>query len=225
MTEDKNIYVNTYFRINAGYVWGHGMPSEGGSEAFFKECDEILSRLGFVSVPSNISAGCPRAHRGVENLYCHPMDLSGYVRTDAIKGIATALKSAKTFTLRCVDTFKECFNYTSEELRSELEGRKAQVEEIIRKEYGTHRKNLMKRYNDNLRTGITYFTNGLVNGSAMERVETSYFGEVFAEMIAKGEIIEGKDKFGNRIFRAVPKTKKKAGMFQSAQFDFNVPRV
>ena len=105
--QDKSIYVKVYFRIESRYVWGKGM-AETTNTAFDKEIKSIFKTLGFtIKEPEKFSHCSIEVQRGSENLYCHPMNLSGEIKQENIKTIENALKKAHTFQFRKTDTYDE----------------------------------------------------------------------------------------------------------------------
>lgn len=193
--KDNNVYVKTYFRIEAGYVWSQGMDKETDNK-FKEEVAEILSGIGFEAKPCRIG-GCIEGHRGVENLYCHPMNLSGYIRKDAIEDIRAVISNAKTFTLRHIDTYQEVMNYTQEELLEELQNRRADIENAILQKFKTKRKNLFVPENaiGHIKSGIPFFKTSIVGGG-LERIEIDFIGQVFEEMTEQGRLQKAKTKSG-----------------------------
>lgn len=109
-------YIHTFIRVESGYVWGEGM-SEDKTAAFYREVAEKLAVIGFTekAEPSGLCriGTCPTMMRGKERLYCHPMDLAGYLREGSREAILTALAGAATFTVRAVDEYERKLDITS----------------------------------------------------------------------------------------------------------------
>ena len=104
-------YVNTYFHLDAGYVWGNGYSREQ-STAFDDEVTALLGSIGFTVVrKGGLSGSCPEMSRGKENLYCHPMHLNGAVLEASVDEIARRLGSGKSFRLRNVETHERMKDY------------------------------------------------------------------------------------------------------------------
>ena len=118
---DSNIYLETYFRVEAGYVWNKGYSDEQG-QRFRDEVVGILSPLGFGNWKrlQDRHGGCPECWRGAERLYCHPMNISGELIDKHIAVVEEALRKASSFQVKAVDTYKQFLNYTAEELLREL---------------------------------------------------------------------------------------------------------
>jgi hypothetical protein len=142
--KDPEQYGHVFFRIEAGYKWGSGMDPKN-TQAFFAEITQILTGIGFKVTPVKDPGGCPTADRGIEHLYCHPMDVSGWVKISSIPEITKAMTGAKTFTMRSVDTVEEAYNYTPEEFQAKLVEMKPEFEAELLSMLKTPRKNLYKR--------------------------------------------------------------------------------
>jgi len=102
---DPKLYKKAYFFIKAGYVWGKGMSPEKNA-IFEEEIRRILSDLGFINWTKSGSGSAWTGYRGIEKLYCHPMDLVGPVKPESIPEIVEALKQANTFSFTEVNVYE-----------------------------------------------------------------------------------------------------------------------
>ncbi|MDD5328294.1 MAG: hypothetical protein PHY02_10870 [Phycisphaerae bacterium] len=142
--QDARLYQKVYFRIDSGYVWGQGQD-KAETDRVFAECKAIFEPMGFtLKKPYKSSMACPEYVRGVERLYCHPMDFSGWLAQDNIPAIERAIKQSEYWEWRKTDTFDTAYNYTIEELSEELNKLAPQVSGDILTAYTTKRKNLVK---------------------------------------------------------------------------------
>lgn len=196
--EDKSIYVKTYFRIESGYIWGEGHP-EHLSNAFIGEIKQILSQLGFEYKEPENGHYCYEGFRGGENLYCHPQNLSGWLKEEGISEVESVIKNAKSFRWRYTDTYDRCFNYTSDELLRELIEKDAIIEDLILQAYKTPRSNLMKCYNFDLKTPINFIRDRL----ELKLLEEQYIKGKFLSLVEEGKIKTGKNKWGDTVYRSV----------------------
>ena len=192
---DQAVYVNTYFFINAGYVWGQGMPDQKFLDFSF-DVIRILSALRFDVWKKSGSAACFEGHRGhAERLYCHPMDLVGWVKKEKIAEIAEALKNGKTFTLREVKTHEEALYYTEAELREALELEKVPIAVRLLEHYTTKRRNLYKhRTHDEMKSGIHF-----VDRLELRTIESGFIHGVFTELVENRRILKAEGE--NRLYR------------------------
>jgi hypothetical protein len=203
---DNARYVKAYFRIEAGYVWGKGMDDEAGKR-FFEEIVSFLEQIGFSTwdnwpVP-RYSGSCPIGHRGAESLYCHPMDLSGYVKEEAVSEIMSILGRGTTFRLRAVDQYERVSNFTHDELREYLIAHFGEVDAIIKKKFATTRRTLY------CQPVLTFSLENQVWFSDLNAVVNAFFYERVSELV-KQNIIEYRldGKFGH-LYRTRSETELK----------------
>lgn len=97
---------NVFFRIEVGYVWGKGYSKEQNI-AFEKEVQAIFSALGWGRWKKVLQCSSWTCYFGNtdENLYCHPMSISGEIDIERIPAIEEALKNAKGIQFRGTDTY------------------------------------------------------------------------------------------------------------------------
>lgn len=124
-------YIHTYIRVESGYVWGKGMAKDK-TAAFFQEVTEKLGAIGFTQKhePSGFRAigTGPTLMRGIESLYCHPMELTGYLREDSREAILLALTDAKTFRIRAVDEYERKLDVSPNQYREMLMSHRGEIE-------------------------------------------------------------------------------------------------
>lgn len=201
--QDNNIYVNTYFRVNSGYVWGEGHPEELNT-AFRKEIEEIFSTLGFEITNPTQSYYCQTGTRENESLYFHPQALSGFIKQESIPLIEEALKSAKSFKHYHTDTYEKALNYTREEFRSKLEGCRQDIEMAILTAFQTKRKNLFKHENtiNNISSGVKCLDDRIQNS------ERTFIAEVFEDLLQQGKLEKAQLYKGGTGYRSTVKPPK-----------------
>jgi hypothetical protein len=202
--KDNSIYVKCYFRIEAGYKWGKGMDDNLLKE-FNKELVEIFKPLGFKVKEPEFSNCSIEVWRGAENLYCHPMNLSGEIKKENIKEIEIAIKNAKTFSFRCVDTYDEMLNYTTDEFILELTINRGIIEKDILEMFKTKRSNLYKSISPlwDYKTNIKFFRDDL----DLKRIEREYINSIFETLRIGGQIKESQNK-EMKIYRTINKKDK-----------------
>jgi hypothetical protein len=202
--KDNSIYVKCYFRIEAGYKWGKGMDDNLLKE-FNKELADIFKPLGFKIKEPEYSNRSIEVWRGAENLYCHPMDLVGEIKKENIKAIETTIKKAKTFSFRCVDTYDEMFNYTTDEFILELAKNKEAIENNILEIFKTKRSNLYKSISPlwDYKTNIKFFRDDL----NLKNMERDYINSIFETLRIGGQIKESQNK-EMKIYRTINKKDK-----------------
>lgn len=199
-------YIKTYFRIEAGYVWGHGM-NEDQLNKFDNEIRTILSKIGFAPDKDKEDNRSTTMMRGKEALYCHPMSLSGFILPESIPEIETVLKNATTFKLGSYDTHDEKQYYTIEQLEKALNEKKQEIITHILKKFKTPRKNLFRSYPyselDKEYFGITYFSNIHHEEMELDHIRRRFVMSVFEELVKENKILkaDGKNKYKQEIYR------------------------
>lgn len=189
---DKSVYIDTYFRIEAGYLWGHGM-SEEKTEAFFAEVKHLFMEKGF-----NVKErkhGCPDVVLGKTCLYCHPQSLSGPVLEDHMKLVKEILAKGTTFRYLCTDTYGEILDLTEEEELAYYHGlHDMTIRSVFSEAFRTKRRNLYKSSEQVLEilTGKlrvkTLRENSVYSSSSPA---WRYVREIYEKMKAEGRLIEG----------------------------------
>lgn len=197
-------YLHTYFRIEAGYVWGQGMSKEAG-DTFDAEIREILGALGFT--PKHIrdgSGSCTVMQRGKESLYCHPMDLSGYVLEPSIPEIEAAISKARTFKIRKIDSVHTAFDYSAEQMTARLEELRPALEENALRCFTTARKNLGKTMPLDAWLEWLRSHSDWMRDSDNDKTAKEWLWKTLAGLVETGKIkVIGKNKFNAEIYRTV----------------------
>lgn len=193
--------VNVYFRLDSGYVWGGDHPgmSKEKEDAFFAEARRLFSEAGYEIKPIKYTK-CPGIVKEFTDLYCHPMDLSGYCEVSRIPEIEAILAKGTTFTHRRTDTYKQVYPYNREQ---EIEYYRQTFRDYIHNEllsrFTTKRRNLYKsqrevieRLANQIRIHTIKHTLGVSCGDPCE----AYIYEEYKEMVTKGLLIEGEKPVG-----------------------------
>jgi hypothetical protein len=193
--------VNVYFRLDSGYVWGGDHPgmSKEKEDAFFAEARRLFSEAGY-EIKSIKYTKCPGIVKEFTDLYCHPMDLSGYCEESRIPEIEAILAKGTTFKHRCTDTYKQVYPYNREQ---EIEYYRQTFHDYIHSSllslFTTKRRNLYKpqrevieRLANQIRIDTIKHTLGVSCGDSCE----TYIYELYKEMVAKGLLIEGEKPIG-----------------------------
>ena len=198
--------INIYFRIESGYVWGGDYPgmSKEKEEAFFAEIRQLFTEAGY-ELKSIKYTECPGIVKEFTNLYCHPMDISGYCEENRILDIEAILAKGITFSHRCTDVYKQVYPYNREQ---EIEYYRQTFSDYIQNSllslFATKRRNLYKdqreileRIANQIRINTVMHTAGVSYGDPCE----TYVKELCKQMVAKGLLIENKKKLGDCTVR------------------------
>lgn len=193
--------LHVYFRIESGYVWGGnnpGMPKEK-EDAFFAEMRRLFSEAGYEIKPIEYT-DCPGIVKEFTDLYCHPMDLSGFCEESRIPEIEAILAKGATFSHRCTDTYNQVYPYNREQ---ETEYYRQNFREHIRNRlpllFTTKRRNLYKatkKIIEQLTNEIRIDTIERITGKSYANPCKTYITEIYEEMVDQGLLIEAEKQSG-----------------------------
>lgn len=193
--------VNVHFRIESGYVWGGDRPgmSKEKEDAFFAEMRRLFSEAGYEIKPSKYNGG-PSIVKEFIDLYCHPMDLSGFCEENRIPEIESILAKGTTFHHRCTDTYNQVYPYNREQ---ETEYYRLTFREHIQTRllslFTTKRRNLYKSPREvieRLINEIHIDTIERTTGRSYANPCEIYITELYKEMVNKGLLIEAEKQAG-----------------------------
>ena len=193
--------VNVYFRLDSGYVWGGDHPgmSKEKEDAFFAEARRLFSEAGY-EIKSIKYTECPGIVKEFTDLYCHPMDLSGYCEESRIPEIEAILAKGTTFRHRCTDTYQQVYPYNREQ---EIEYYRQTYHDCIQTRllslFSTKRRNLYKpqqkvveQLANQIRIKTIEHTIGVSSGDPCE----TYIHELYKDLVSKGMLIEAEKSMG-----------------------------
>lgn len=196
-------YINTYFRIYAGYEWGPGWIDADSSYAFFDEIIHLFEDNGFIVKEPRTSGGCPVAVKPgtSESLYLHPMELTGPVLESDIPKIERLLQDGETFKFLRTDTYGELYDLTDNEYLDYLESNKDEIEQDIINDIG------------NKFTYYDFFGNNKVYnkwhlprttahiGKSSGDVDIQFFENVLQDLIDSGIVIKDKNGYKYKVVK------------------------
>lgn len=108
-------YINTYFRIDTGYLWGSGL-SEEKTRRFYDEITLLFVNAGWDIQHASSFGNCIYVIKDKTKLYVHPMELTGPCREELIPEVTALLEKGRTWSLTSVERFEECFDLNSTQL-------------------------------------------------------------------------------------------------------------
>jgi len=106
--EDYSHLKHYFFHFNSPYEWGKGMNETTG-EKLFAEFEEILRLTGLEVVqksnPKSTVGSCPRTWEGENYLYCHPMNISGYLTEEKFEKVKEVIENFESnlFSVRSIE--------------------------------------------------------------------------------------------------------------------------
>ena len=184
-------------------------PFTGRLSISFKAWASTSGRTG----PSLPTEPAREVFGGIEHLYCHPMDLSGWVKVDAVPAIEEALKNGSTFTPRSTDIVRQAMNYTPEEYRKVLEPKREELEAKLIDLLTTTRKNKYTRPDGAIKLVPTIERPYRRGSNELAAVAGAFQAEVIRSLVETGRLIQtsvnGMDyyrapKCGRRIGKVAP---------------------
>ena len=198
--------LNVYFRLESGYVWGGDHPgmSEEKEDAFFAEIRQLFTGAGY-ELKSNEYTECPDIVKEYTDLYCHPMDISGYCEESRIPEIEAILAKGTTFSHRCTDTYGQVYPYNREqEIEYYRQTYRDHIENSLLSLFTTKRSNLYKckkeiieRIANQNRINTVKHTIGISYGDPCE----TYVKEVYKELVDKNVLIESEKHLDDGIIK------------------------
>lgn len=193
--------VNVHFRIESSYVWGSDHPgmSKEKEDAFFAEIRRLFSEAGYEIKPIKYTE-CPGIVKEFADLYCHPMDLSGYCEENRIPEIEAILAKGTTFYHRRTDTYKQVYPYNREQeteyyrltFREHIQARLLSLFTTKRRNLYKSPKEVIERLTNEIHIDTIKHTTGVSYGNPCE----TYITELYKEMVSKGLLIEAEKQIG-----------------------------
>jgi len=207
LPHQEHTYFKTYFRINAGYEWGYGMPKEK-TECFENEMKELFSKAGWSIEESRSSAGCPTFHKGGNQLYCHPMELSGPCESAVCAEVETLLKSAETCDFLCTDCYGIVYDVSDKQYAEAMSAARQDIENDLLAAYSTGRKDkYIRGYYaavDNISEKFYVPTlTRPVGVISSTDVHVQYVKDVFQDLVKEGKILSVDTERGGKAYRAL----------------------
>lgn len=212
--------LNVYFRIESGYVWGGDHPgmSKEKEGAFFAEIRQLFTDADY-ELKSIKYTECPGIVKEFTDLYCHPMDISGYCEENRIPEIEAILAKGTTFSYRCTDTYKQVYPYNREqEIEYYRQNFHDHVQNSLLSLFATKRRNLYKyqrgileQVANQIRIATIKHAIGTSYGDPCE----TYIKELYNELVDKKLLIEGEKQLGDCTIKLCRSANAKELKFQN----------
>ena len=201
------MFKETYFYIEAGYVWGSGHTKEQ-SEKFDAEIKRIFENVltGWTLKEKTINNACNEYlyKDGLSSLYCHPMTISGIIDIELKNQIETALKNSKVIEFRYSKEFKEYENISMEEVENRIRNRKNEIVKDLFNIFQTNRRNQYYFIGNCDRLNSKYHVNSI--NQKWDNHESKIIREVLKYAVEIGVIVTAKDDRDIEMYRALNKT-------------------
>lgn len=204
-----NEFKKVHFRVETGYVWEQGLSSER-KVSLKEKIRKIFLPLGFEIIEPTTNGACEEAINGTENLYLHPQDFSGLVKTENIEIIKRAIEN-NNIEIRTVDVYETVYEAGEEWLLDQLQGLKSKLKKEYFEAFKTTRKNKFLGLNG---CGL-YSPIKLVNENLANKVYRNFIISIIDELYKEGLLIKMSNDSENRYFRSLNATELKKWQAQS----------
>ena len=193
-------YQSTYFRIRSRYQFDSGWPDEGTERAFREESRALFQSAGWELHPAREDSGSSdTVTKGRQDLYLHPMNFSGVIRTDEIPRLQALLEGAQTFQCEGVDCYEQYWELTDEEYMAQLEARREEIIEAILERYQTKRKNLYVTGPAERSIVKQFSVHRLCDKDGKNDLANRYVEELVEQLIQEGQLVTAETKNGRGI--------------------------
>ena len=190
-------YRKVYFRIRSSYQYDSGWPDEGAERAFREESRRLFQSAGWELHPAREDSGSSdTVTRGQQDLYLHPMNFSGVIRTDEIPQLRELLAGAHTFQCQGVDCYERYWELTGAEYLEQLEARRDEIIDAILERYQTKRKNLYVTGPAELSIAKRFSVHRLCDKDGKNNLANRYVGELVERLIQEGRLVTAETRNG-----------------------------
>ena len=188
-------YRSTYFRIRSRYQFDSGWPDEGTERAFREESRRLFQTAGWELHPAREgSSSSDTVTKGQQDLYLHPMNFSGIIRTDEIPRLQALLEGAQTFQCQGVDCYERYWELTDAEYLAQLESKREEITQAILERYQTKRKNLYVTGSAVLSIAKKFSVHRLCDKDGKNNLANRYVGELVEQLIQDGRLVTAETK-------------------------------
>ena len=193
-------YQSTYFRIRSRYQFDSGWPDEGAERAFREESRALFQSAGWELHPARADSGSSdTVTKGQQDLYLHPMNFSGVIRTDEIPRLQALLAGAQTFQCQGVDCYERYWDLTDAAYLERLEAQREEIIEAILERYQTKRKNLYVTGPAEQSIVKQFSVHRLCDKDGKNNLANRYVGELVEQLIQEGQLVTAETKNGRGI--------------------------
>ena len=186
MPKDPHIYFKVHYHIEAGYRMGKGIPDKEKNWAFQFDIIRLLHDCDFRFWKKGDSSAW-QCSRGAESLYCHPTDISGWIREDKVKDIASALTYGRTFRLLAYEVTGRGRYFTEEELRQALEEKTGEIATRLLEAWRSPAR-AGSPFIPDVRSGIPYVDKINMGNITLRDIEKQFVQKVFFDLVSSGAI-------------------------------------
>ena len=190
-------YRSTHFRIRSRYQFDSGWPDERDERAFREESRRLFQNAGWELHPAREgSSSSDTVTKGQQDLYLHPMNLSGVIWIDEIPRLRELLEGAQTFQCQGVDCYERYWELTDAEYLAQLEARRGEITQAILERYQTKRRNLYITGPAMLSIAKQFSIHRLCDKGGKNNLANRYVGELVEQLIQEGQLVTAETKNG-----------------------------
>ena len=167
-------YREVYFRIRSAYQYDSGWPDKGAERAFREESRRLFQSAGWELHPAREDSGSSdTVTKGQQDLYLHPRNFSGVLRTDELPQLRELLAGAHTFQCQGVDCYERYWE-----------------------RYQTKRKNLYVTGPAELSIAKRFSVHRLCDKDGKNNLANRYVGELVERLIQEGRLVTAETRNG-----------------------------
>ena len=204
LPEQPRQYYKTHFTIESGYKWGEGMAPEL-RDRFFGEMIDLFSKAGWEVQPAERSSICPTVRKDGNELYCHPMELSGPCEEHLQEEVMTLLNFAENCQLVGVVVSDQVYSVSDEQYFQALNTVRGDIEKDLMSAFDTgSRMRFFPGYYDKVDdVAYHYYIKTLdrPTGISSDDPHMKYIHNVFHDLIQQGKIICKANDTHGKLYR------------------------
>ena len=117
------------FSLNSGYKWGLGMDPYK-MKKFEEEIRQLFGKIGWNIEKGDAVTG-DTVTKGINNLYIHPMEITGIIEENLIPIVESVLLKGKTFSLTETEIIEDVEDWDDDQYKKYLDTQKESIKETI----------------------------------------------------------------------------------------------
>ncbi len=204
-------YQEVYFYLDSQYKHGRGWLSQTAAMEFHDEIDRLFTEAGWeIREDSRSGYGsCDSALKEKQELYLHPMMVSGVLLPEEIPSVEAVLRRAETVKLRETRTFRTYRDMDDAAYASHLASKRDEMVSAILEGYRTKRRNLYIAVSRTEQIAKPFVIPRLVSRRERGDMAEDMIAKLTEELTAQGRLITAETRHGVGI-RTATRTELKA---------------
>ena len=189
-------YQEVYFYLDSQYQYGQGWLSDHDANAFHDEINRLFTGAGWEIRASDLSSASDSALKGKQELYLHPMMVSGVMLPEEIPRVEDVLRGAETLKLRETRTFTNYLDMDDDTYRAHLESRQDEMISAILECYRTKRRDLFIAWDQTGRIAKPFIIPRLESRRQSGDMAEDLIAKLTGDLIAEGRLITATTRHG-----------------------------